>query len=159
MASSVQFMACRLLCTKPSQPMMACCQLDTKGHISLKIYLKIKSFHSITCIWEGCLQNGDNIVSTSIYEYLQYTKIVMTSSNGNIFRVTGPLCGEFTGHRWIPLTKTSDAKLWCFLWSAPEQRLSKQSRRRWFETPSHSLWRNCNDLGSSRQSSWMMSCD
>ena len=23
--------------------------------------------------------------------------IVMTSSNGNIFRVTGPLCGEFTG--------------------------------------------------------------
>ena len=45
---------------------------------------------------------------------------MMTSSNGNIFRVTGPLCGEFTGHRWIPLTKASDAKLWCFLWSAPE---------------------------------------
>ena len=43
----------------------------------------------------------------------------MTSSNGNIFRVTGPLCGEFTGHRWIPLTKASDAELWCFLWSAP----------------------------------------
>ena len=41
------------------------------------------------------------------------------SSNGNIFRVTGPLCGEFTGHRWIPLTKASDAELWCFLWSVP----------------------------------------
>ena len=39
--------------------------------------------------------------------------------HGNIFRVTGPLCGEFTGHRWIPLTKASDAELWCFLWSAP----------------------------------------
>ena len=26
---------------------------------------------------------------------------MMTSSNGNIFRVTGPLCGGFTGHRWI----------------------------------------------------------
>ena len=26
----------------------------------------------------------------------------MTSSNGNVSRVTGPLCGEFTGHRWIP---------------------------------------------------------
>ena len=25
--------------------------------------------------------------------------IMMTSSNGNIFRVAGPLCGEFTGHR------------------------------------------------------------
>ena len=30
---------------------------------------------------------------------------MMTSSNGNIPRVTGPLWGEFTDHRWIPLTK------------------------------------------------------
>ena len=44
--------------------------------------------------------------------------IMMTSSNGNIFRVTGHLCGEFTGPRWIPHTKASDAELWCFLWSA-----------------------------------------
>ena len=44
--------------------------------------------------------------------------VVMTSSNGNCFCVTGPLCGEFNGHRWIPLTKASDAELWCFLWSA-----------------------------------------
>ena len=27
---------------------------------------------------------------------------------------------ESTGHRWIPLTKASDAELWCFLWSVPE---------------------------------------
>ena len=38
----------------------------------------------------------------------------MTSSNENIFRVTGLLWGEFTGHRWIPLTKASDAELWFF---------------------------------------------
>ena len=44
----------------------------------------------------------------------------MTSSNGNIFRVTAHLCGEFTGLRWIARTKASDAELWCFLWSAPE---------------------------------------
>ena len=43
----------------------------------------------------------------------------MTSSNGNIFRVTGHLCGEFTGPRWIPRTKASDVELRCFLWSAP----------------------------------------
>ena len=29
------------------------------------------------------------------------TRGMMTSSNGSIFRVTGPLCGEFTGHRWL----------------------------------------------------------
>ena len=36
------------------------------------------------------------------------------------FRVTGPLCGEFTGHRWIPLTKASVAELWYFLSSVSE---------------------------------------
>ena len=41
------------------------------------------------------------------------------SSNGNIFCVTGPFCGEFTGHWWIPLTKANDAELWSFLCSAP----------------------------------------
>ena len=45
-------------------------------------------------------------------------KFMMTSSNGNIFRVTGPLCGEFTGLRWIPHTKASDAEIWYFLWFA-----------------------------------------
>ena len=34
---------------------------------------------------------------------------MMTSSNGYIFRLTGHLRGEFTGHRWIPHTKASDA--------------------------------------------------
>ena len=35
---------------------------------------------------------------------------MMTSSNGNIFRVTGHLCGEFTRDRWIPRTKASDSE-------------------------------------------------
>ena len=34
----------------------------------------------------------------------------MRSSNGNFFRVTGPLWGE-------SLTTASNAELWCFLWS------------------------------------------
>ena len=37
---------------------------------------------------------------------MQYT--MKTSSNGNIFHVTGPFCGEFTGNQWIPLTKAND---------------------------------------------------
>ena len=31
--------------------------------------------------------------------FLKSQNYAMTSSNDNIFRVTGPLCGEFTGHR------------------------------------------------------------
>ena len=45
---------------------------------------------------------------------------MMASLNGNIFRVTGHLCGEFTGDLWIPRTTAGDAELWFFLWSAPE---------------------------------------
>ena len=47
--------------------------------------------------------------------------LMMTSSNVNIFRVTGSLWGESTGDRWIPLPKAGDAELWCFLWSAAEE--------------------------------------
>ena len=43
---------------------------------------------------------------------------MVPSSNGIIFRVTGLLCGEFTGHRWTPCTKASDTELWCFIWFA-----------------------------------------
>ena len=69
---------------------------------------------------------------------------MITSSNGNIVRVTGPLCGEFTGHRWIPIAKASDADLSCFFYLRLNKRLRKQTARWWFETPSCSLWRHCN---------------
>ena len=46
---------------------------------------------------------------------------MMTSSPGNIFRITGPLWEKSTSHWWILLTKASDKKLWCFLWSVLEQ--------------------------------------
>ena len=68
----------------------------------------------------------------------------MTSSNGNIFRVTGHLCGEFTGPRWFPRTKASDAELG-FFYLRLNKRLSKQSWGWWFETLSCSLWRHCDE--------------
>ena len=68
---------------------------------------------------------------------------MMTSSNANIFRVTGPLCGEFTPSQ-RPEARSFDV----FFDMRLNKRLSKQSRRRWFETPSSSLWRHCNDNGN-----------
>ena len=52
-------------------------------------------------------------VLRNIFSGFEWKNIMMTSSNGNIFRVTGHLCEEFTGLRWIPRTKASDAELWC----------------------------------------------
>ena len=74
------------------------------------------------------------------------TTLRITSSNGNVFRVTWPLCGEFTGHRWIPLTKASDAELWFFLDLRLNKRLGKQSWGWWLGTASCSLPRHCNVL-------------
>ena len=65
--------------------------------------------------------------------------VMLTSSNGSIFRVTGPLWGESTGDRWIPRAKASDASFDVFYELRLIKRLSKQSRRWWFETSSRPL--------------------
>ena len=75
---------------------------------------------------------------------------MMTSSNGNIFRVTGLLCGEFTGDR--PVMRSFDV----FFVLRLNKRSSKQSRRVWFETPLRSLWRHCNvAVGMAHTGSWL----
>ena len=68
--------------------------------------------------------------------------VMMTSSNGNIFRVTGDLCGEFTGPTQRPVTWSFDV----FFDLRLNKRLSKQSWDWWFETLSCPLWRHCNGL-------------
>ena len=70
--------------------------------------------------------------------------VMMTSSNGNIFRATGPLCGEFTGHRWITLTRPVTRSFDVFSELRLDKRWNKQSWGWWFGTPSRLLWRQCN---------------
>ena len=69
---------------------------------------------------------------------------LMTSSNGTIFRVTGPLCGEFTGPGEFPAQKPVTRSFNVFFDLRLIKRLSKQPWGWWFETPSWSLWRHCN---------------
>ena len=59
---------------------------------------------------------------------------MMTSSNGNIFRVTGPLCGEFTGPGEFPAQKPVTRSFDVFFDLRPNERLSKQPWGWWFET-------------------------
>ena len=70
---------------------------------------------------------------------------MMTSSNGNIFRVTGPLCGEFTGPGEFPAQRLVTRSFDVFFDLRLNKRLSKQPWGWWFETPSWSLWRQCNE--------------
>ena len=73
------------------------------------------------------------------------TGYMMTSSNGNIFRVTGPLCGEFTGPGKFPTQRPVTRSFDVFFDLRLNKRLSKQSWGWWSETPSSSLWRHRND--------------
>ena len=63
----------------------------------------------------GCYHNGDYLTN----EYSPSS----AGLHDDVIKwkhVTGLLCGEFTGHRWIPPAMACDAELWCFLWSLPE---------------------------------------
>ena len=88
---------------------------------------------------------------------LQSIPIMMTSSNGNIFRVTGPLCGEFTGRGEFPTQRPVTRSFGVFFDLRLNKRLSKQPWGWWFETPSWSLWRQCNDVATFAWSASRMS--
>ena len=67
---------------------------------------------------------------------------MMTSSNGRIFRDTGPLwevTGEFPSQR--PVTRSLNI----FFDLHPNKPMDKQSWGWWFETPSRSSWRHYNE--------------
>ena len=74
------------------------------------------------------------------------TKYMMTSSNGNIFRVTGPLCGEFTGPGEFPAQRPVTRSFDVFFDLRLNKRLNKQSWGWWFETLSRPFWRHRNDI-------------
>ena len=76
-------------------------------------------------------------------------KFMMTSSNGNSFRVAGHLCGEFIGLRWIPAQRPVTRSFDVFFDLRLKERFSKQSWGWWFETSSRPLWRHRNVTGNS----------
>ena len=74
--------------------------------------------------------------------------VMMSSSNGNIFRVTSallcsgntPVADEFPSQR--PVTRSFDI----FFYLCLNNRLSKQSRDWWYQAPLRPLWRHCNAI-------------
>ena len=59
-------------------------------------------------IWFMACKNYDKGFQISKAATRGTRQNLMTSSKETIFGATGSLCGEFTGHRWIPLTNASD---------------------------------------------------
>ena len=61
------------------------------------------------------------------------------------FRVTGHLCGEFTGPGEFPTQRPVTRRFDVFFDLRLNKWWSKQSWGWWFETLSHQLWRQCNE--------------
>ena len=78
------------------------------------------------------------------------------TSNGNIFRVTGHLCGEFTGE--FPAQRPVTRSFGVFFELRLNKRLSKQLRGWWFETLPSPLWRHCNDKCYVHTSNCQVAC-
>ena len=83
-------------------------------------YIYISCFHDDVIKWKHVLRH-----------WLLCGNSPMTAGNS-------PVTGEFPSHR--PVTRSFDV----FFDLRLNKGLSKQSRHRWFETPSLSLWRHCN---------------
>ena len=92
--------------------------VDVVGHVCLRCPPNSHTDGEYTSI-ESCICDAGFQPGGQGQEHCVGKFPMITLSDGNLFHATGPLCGEFAGHRWIPLTKASDAELWCFLWSAP----------------------------------------
>ena len=134
---------------------------DSSNYLVWKSYFRVKSLE-MTNNRQNLMykdmnksKNWENKNLSSI-RYLWFCKvmlsnlmsrwIMMTSSNGNIFRVTGPLCAEFTGPGDFPTQRPVTRSFDIFFDLRLNKRLSKQPWGWWFETLSWSLWRHYNDF-------------
>ena len=88
----------------------------------------------------------DLLLELEVYRCTKRSRATMTSSNGNIISVTGSLCGEFTGPGEFPAQRPVTRSFDVFFDLRLNKPLSKQPWGRWFETPSWSLWRQCNGI-------------
>ena len=110
-------------------------------------FAELYSRYDVNCEYRFYLLYN-NSACYELSHLIIYPMTMMTSSNGNIFRVTGHLCGKFTGpgefHAQRPVTRSFDV----FFDLRPNKRLSKQWWGWWFETLSSPLWRHCNAYSS-----------
>ena len=123
------------------------CLTDCKNGIARKIQMWVKK-KTLSPHWEILYWQDCKVLLKRTHLNINYTKknseYMMTSSNGNIFHVTGLVCGNslVTGEfpSQMPVTRSFDV----FFYLRLNKRLSKQSGGWWFETPARSLWLHCN---------------
>ena len=92
--------SCTVYLSKHDYVMFACCNPSILSNLDRTE----NEFRSIACL---CLWLYSSLFvdgRPSVDPILAFPQLMMTSSNGIIFRVAGHLWGESSGHRWVPLT-------------------------------------------------------
>ena len=109
-------------------------------------YGRFSKYHPVCCIVK--ISFFLLLSTTETQKFGLFECHPVSSSNRNIFHITGPLRGESTCHQWIPITE-----MWNFdvFFDLPlNKQMSKQSRCWCFEMPSCSLWHHCNTKSPNR---------
>ena len=91
--------------------------------------------------WKNQTDNSPNITCIPSHEKSRWWRHQMETFSALLALCAGnsPATGEFPTQR--PVTRSCLV----FFDLRMNKRLSKQSRRQWFKTPSRSLWRHCNE--------------
>ena len=101
--------------------------------------------HSLTnsCWWVEELWAGNFHLFTNLSKCYIHDDVIKWKKKSALlalFDENPPVTGGFPSQR--PLTRSFDV----FFDLCLNKQVNKQSRRRWFETPSRSLWRHCTEV-------------
>ena len=130
---------------KPDQQHFAACTKVATNHKSILVFCIIYQYWDDSGNPFSCksMTSSSSMADIIVFDI---ELAMMTSSNGSIFHVTGPLCGEFTGPGEFPAQRPVTQSFDVFFDLHVNKWLSKQPQGWWLETPLWSLWRHRNAM-------------
>ena len=122
-------------CVKPSADTMLTIKLDTIFHSLCQCQMRFRWSADTFFFskWPLRSRKISRVLESWWRHQMNTFSALLALCAGNL-----PVTGEFHSPR--PVTRSCNV----FSYLRLNKRMSKQSRRRWFETPSRLLWRHCN---------------
>ena len=132
----------------PAKPMLA--QLWWLGYmnhvhtycvINIKHICKVVDNPHVSLLLAGSTSHGEKVICVQ-WPGLQTSQMMMKWL-GNVFRISGLLWKESTGHRWFPLTKGHQ---WWFIWCWPKRAVGNTVELPVIWDTMTLMWHHCNEL-------------
>ena len=138
-------------CSRKQKPTDSVTDLDQRGfdfypvmkhQMSISLQYSTSFYNKTKFRWRFLTGDTDPCLLASYHKQHTWWRHQMDTFSALLALCVGnsPVTGEFPAQR--PVTRRLDV----FFGLRLNQQLSKQWKRRWFETPSRSLWCHCNEL-------------